>query len=54
MKGDPLLWIAGIAIIGLPLVLTASAVLRTRKPLERDRINHIVDDAAKKDKNDKT
>lgn len=49
MKGDPLLWITGIAIVGLLLVLTAGAVLRTRKPLERDHVQQLVDDAAKKD-----
>jgi hypothetical protein len=50
MKGDPLLWIAGLAIVGTLLVVLAGAVLRMRKPLERDRVQALVNDAATKDK----
>jgi di/tricarboxylate transporter len=50
MKGDPLLWIAALAIIGLLLVLLASAVLKTRAPRERERVDKLVDQATKKNK----
>jgi hypothetical protein len=54
MKSDPLLWIAGLAVIGCLLVVLASAVLKTRKPLERDRVDRLAKDAAKKDPSEDT
>lgn len=50
MTSDPLLWIVGLAVIGILLVVLASAPLKTRKPLERDRINQAADKATKKNK----
>jgi hypothetical protein len=47
---DPLLWIAALAIAGCLLVALASAVLKTRKPLERDRVEALADEAHKKNK----
>jgi di/tricarboxylate transporter len=50
MKGDPLLWIAGIAILGCLLIVLASVVLKMRRPLERDRVERLIDEAQREQK----
>jgi hypothetical protein len=51
---DPLLWIAGLAVVGCLLVALAHAVLKTRKPLERDHVEQLADEAHKKNKEKQT
>jgi beta-lactamase regulating signal transducer with metallopeptidase domain len=48
MKHDPLIWIAGAAIVGCLLIVLASIMLKTRKPLDRNHVERLVDEAHKK------
>jgi uncharacterized OsmC-like protein len=47
---DPLLWIAALAIAGCLLIALANATLKMRKPRERERVDKLAEDAAKKNK----
>lgn len=49
MKGDPLLWIAALAVIGCLLIVLASIVLKMRHPRQRERVDHLAEHQAKRD-----
>jgi hypothetical protein len=49
MKGDPLLWIAALAVIGCLLIVLASTILKMRHPNQRQRVDRLAEHEAQRD-----